>query len=183
MRGLLGIACVLVLAVACGDDPVSVSEPVILNLKAKSGDTMNGTVEAKKGVTTESGNPYGKFIGTAKDRLGRDPGRVEVDFVTLLLGGQSTGVTALEEIFTGKVEILFVMDSGDNSYPVAHVMNPAGTQANLSVDFTGMIAAGDWQGFLGGSFKIVIRGPAAAGFESKGAEADLQVALNFSAYE
>jgi hypothetical protein len=36
---------------------------------------------------------------------------------------------------------------------------------------------------LGGSFKVVIRGPAAATFEAAGADADLQLTLTFAAYE
>src|SRR5436190_20724748 len=80
---------------ACGDDPVSYSAPVGINLKAKSGDTMNGVVTSEKGVTTENGNPYGAFVSDAKRKLGRDPSSVDVDHIELFLGAGSTGVVGL----------------------------------------------------------------------------------------
>ena len=46
---------------ACGSDPVSFSEPVGIELKAKSGDVTNAAMTEQKDITTESGNPYGKF--------------------------------------------------------------------------------------------------------------------------
>ncbi len=49
---------------ACGDDPVSYSEPVGINLKAKSSDTINNVVTDDKGINTESGNPYGAFVSS-----------------------------------------------------------------------------------------------------------------------
>ena len=114
----LGISLVLCTG-ACGDDPVSYSAPVGINLKAKSADTVNGVVSDEKGIKTESGNPYGAFVNDARKQLGRDPGVIDVERVELFLGAGSTGVTALGEVFTGTVDVLFQMNDTNNSYPVA----------------------------------------------------------------
>jgi hypothetical protein len=172
---------------ACGDDPLSYSAPVSLNLKAKSSDTSNGTVTSDKSITTESGNPFGAFVSDARRTLGRDPSHVEVDRVELLLGGSSTGVSRLGEVFAGQVDVLFQMNDTNNSYPVASTTvaadrGPGPVQLGISFDGTAVPAI-DQAKFLGGSFKVILRGSAAAGFETKGAEADLQVTLTFAAFE
>lgn len=185
------LACLLVAAVAvaaCGDDPVSYSAPVAINLKAKSDDTTNGVVTDEKSVTTESGNPYGAFVADARDALGgADPGRIEVDSVDVLLGASSTGVATLGEIFAGELEILFEMNDTDNTYPVASGGIDGATGSGpvgLAVSFDGeAVPDVDHAKLVGGGFKIVVRGPAATEFETKGADADLQVTFEFSAYE
>jgi hypothetical protein len=172
------------LLAACSDDPVNYSSPVALNLKAESG-AVNGTVISdEKSITTESGNPYGAFISAAEAELGRDPARVEIEELGLVLGGTSTGVTALEQVYTGNVEVLFVMGDSNNTYPVGTVTNPKGTTAGIDIGFeSNDISATDWDKFLGGGFKVVIRGTAAADFASKGAKADLQLTFTFAAFE
>ena len=80
--------------VGCSDDPVSYSSPVSINLKAESGAVNGAAISDEKGITTESGNPYAAFVSDARAKLGRDPGRIEVDGLTLTLGAQSTGVTS-----------------------------------------------------------------------------------------
>jgi len=184
------LACVALLStlVACGDDPVSFSAPVAINLKAKSADTVSGVVSDEKGITTESGNPYGAFVSDARAALGgKDPGTIEIDGVDVFLGASSTGVTTLGEIFEGSVDVLFVMNDSNNSYPAAHVVIGATTTAGpvaAAIDFDGAaIPAIDEAKLLGGGFKVVVRGPAAATFETKGADADLQVTFTFAAFE
>lgn len=177
---LLGLA-------ACSDEPVNYSQPVTINLKAKSGDTINATVTSEKGITTESGNPYSAFVNEAERMLGGDPGRIEVDSVELFLGASSTGVATLGEIFDGNVEILFEMNDTNNSFPVASAGISATTTSGpieLSSSFSSTsVGDADYAKLLGGSFKVILRGPAAAGFESKGAEADLQATFTFAAFE
>jgi hypothetical protein len=174
-------------AAACSDDPVSYSAPIGLNLKVKSADTMSGIVSDDKGITTESSNPYGAFISEARAKLGRDPGEIVVDEARLFLGASSTGVAALGEVFTGDVEVLFQMNDTNNSYPVALGAVTATTSSgpiSLGVDFSSRDASSvDLAKLVGGSFKVIVRGPAAAGFSTKGADADLQVTLTFSAFE
>jgi hypothetical protein len=173
---------------ACGDDPVSYSAPVGINLKAKSSDTVNGVVSDEKGITTESSNPYGTFVSDARAALGgADPSEIEVDSVDVLLGANSTGVVTLGEIFNGQMEVLFQMNDTDNSFQVASGAITAETGSGpipLSVTFdSDTLGDADWTKLLGGSFKVIARGPAAADFQNKGADADLQVTFRFTAFE
>jgi hypothetical protein len=203
---------ILVLA-ACGDDPVQFSEPVGIELKAKSGDVVNSTVDANKGITTESGNPYGAFVTEAKAKLGKDPSSIEVDKVTLTLskfvadamaklggaqpssievdkvtltlGAQSTNVSALEQVVTGDVYVQFLTNDTNNTFVVAHFASPTGpgpVEGHTSFDWS-QVGTPDVDKMLGGSFKVVLRGPAATGFETKGAEASLQLTFTFTAFE
>jgi len=185
VRFIRFIAPVIVTLAACGSDPVSYSAPVGINLKAKSADTVGGVVSDDKNITTESGNPYGAFVSAATDELGRDPGAIDVDAVSIFLGANSVGVTALGEIFNGPVDVLFIMNDTSNSYPVATVAMDAGTTAgpiDLDINFAG-VSEVDYPKLLTGSFQVVARGPAAPSFETKGADADLQVTLTFAAFE
>lgn len=178
------LASILVLA-ACGDDPVSYSMPVDINLKVKSGDVSNNAVSDQKGITTESGNPYGAFVNDAQGKLGRAPARIELDDLTLTLGAQSTGVTTLDEVYTGDVDVAFIVNDTNNTYDVGHIMNPTGVGPD-SVDINFMsvaVSAADYQKMLTGSFNVVIRGPAAATFSTKGAEANMQLTFTFAAFD
>jgi hypothetical protein len=175
---------VLALSACGGDDPVSYSAPVAINLKAESGDVSGAAISDEKGITTESGNPYGAFITAADAKLGHDPGRIEIDSLSLTLGAQSTGVTALEQVYVGPVEVLFLMNDTNNTYAAGTVIDPSGTTKAVSVSFdSGKLGDADWPKFLGGSFKVVIRGTAATGFATKGAKADLQLTFTFAAFE
>lgn len=183
-------ACALLLVpvvlAACGREPVSYSAPVGLNLKAKGDDVKNNVVVDEKSITTESGNPYGAFVSEARRRLGRDPGQIDVRAATLLLGGTSKGVTALEQALAGRVDVQFVMNDSNNTFNVAHVTDPKGVgPVRLSVGFEPrMIQGEDYGRLLNGSFKVVLRSAAAAGFAGrKDTQADLQVTLEFAAFE
>jgi hypothetical protein len=95
-------------------------------------------------------------------------------------------VTALEQVFTGNVEVFFVMNDTDNSYPVGNIENPKGSSP-VDVDVTfdsDTITGADRTKLLGGAFKAVIRGPAATSFAPPStAEASLQLTFTFEAYE
>lgn len=184
MKNLVALVPMLLL-VACGDDPVSFSAPVGINLKAKSGDVASTAISEDKAITTENGNPYGAFVSDATTKLGQAPGRIEVDRVTLLLGGQSTNVTKLEEIFVGVVDVAFIMNDTNNTYEVGTVNNPTGVgPVEVAIGLAGAdMAPQDFTKYLGGSFKVVARGTAAPGFSSKGAEASLQLTFTFAAFE
>jgi len=191
MQPRFSILFALALAVplaACGDDPTGYSSPVGINLKAKSGDVQSGVISDEKGITTESGNPYGAFVTDARAALGgADPARIEVDSATLVLGASSTGVLTLGEVFGGTVEVLFIMNDTNNTFAVGTAAIDATTSAGpvaLDIGFASDGVLGDdWTKLLGGSFKVVVRGPAAAGFTTKGADADLQTTFTFAAYE
>jgi hypothetical protein len=174
------------LLMGCGSDdkPLSHSAPIGINLKVKAGDAKNGALSDEKGITTESGNPYGAFIKDARDKLeGATPTRVTVDSVTLLLGGDSKGVTSLEQVFAGVVETLFQVGDSKNTYPVGKVTDPKGSgPVSLSADFDSTeLSPTDRDKLTEGGFDVVIRGTAASGFTK--AEADLQLTFTFNAYK
>jgi len=180
----LAFASLLVLG-ACGSDPVSYSAPVGIELHAKSGDVTQSVVTEQKDITTESGNPYGAFVNDAKAKLGgKDPTRIEIDKLTITLGAQSTGVSTLDQVLSGDVDVAFLANSSNNTYDAGHVMNPttAGPVA-LDPDFEWTtVAAQDLPQMLGGSFKVVLRSPAATDFTTKGADATLQLTFTFTAF-
>lgn len=178
--------CLMMLALAaCGTDPVSYSAPVGINLKVKSGDVLSSAISDQKAITTESGNPYGAFVSDAQRKLGRDPTRIEIDQLTLTLGAQSTGVTKLEEVYTGDVDVALIMNDTNNTYDVGHVMNPAGVgPVPVTVSFaSASVSQGDFTKLLTGSFSTVIRGSAASGFSTKGSEANMQLMFTFAAFD
>jgi hypothetical protein len=176
----------LLLVGACGDDPVQFSEPVGIELKAKSGDVANSAVKEDKGITTESGNPYGKFISDAMAKLGgKDPSEIHLDKLTLTLGAQSTNVTALEQVLTGDGAVTFLTNDTNNTFVAAHCMNPTGVgpfDCDVAFDWS-QVGSGDVPKMLAGSFKVGLTAPAAAGFDTKGAEASLQLTMTFTAFE
>jgi hypothetical protein len=179
------VALAFISMAACGADPISYSAPVGINLTAKSGDVMNSAISDDKGITTESGNPYGAFVNAAQVKLGHDPSRIEVDSVTLTLGAQSTGVTTLDEVYTGDVDVAMITNDTNNTYDVGHVTSPTGVGPDpIGVVFQSVdVPDADFAKMLSGSFKVVIRGTAATAFSSKGAQANLQVTFTFAAFD
>lgn len=180
------ILALLVLA-ACGDDPVNYSAPVGIELKAKSGDVTNNAVNEEKGITTESGNPYGKFITDARAQLGgRDPSSIEVDKVTLTLNiAKSVNVSAMEQAVTGEMAVQFVMNDTNNPFTAAHFTSPTGVgpvDGRVAFD-PSAVGPADYAKLLGGNFKVAMAAPTAADFATKGAEASLTVTFTFTAYE
>ena len=86
---------------------------------------------------------------------------------------------------TGDVDVLFLMNDSNNTYNAGRVTNPSGpgpVEVGVLVE-SDAISDTDWPKYLGGSFKVVIRGTAAADFASKGAKADLQLMFTFAAFE
>lgn len=182
------LAAALVSVAACGDDPVRYSEPVGIQLKAKSSDVVAGALDDEKNVNTESGNPYGAFVASARAALdGNDPTEISLEGLALTLGGGSTGVTGVGQVFTGQVDVLFVMSDTNTSVPVGGgpIAATDGTgPIGLGATFDSTtLASADYAKLLAGGFKVVLRGPAAATFEAAGADADLQLTLTFAAYE
>ena len=169
---------------ACGSDPVGYSEPVGIELKAKSGDALNAAITEQKDITTESGNPYGKFTSDATAKLGHAPGSIGLDQLTLTLGAQSTGVTALDQVVTGDVDVAFIVNNSNNTYDAGHVTSPTGVgPVDLSTVFDwSQVSATDRTEMLGGNFKVALRAPAATDFASKGADASLQATFTFAAF-
>ena len=184
MRRLFLLVLAMITA-ACGS--VADSTPVGINLKAKSSEVRSGVIADEKGISTESGNPYKVFIDAAKARLGgRDPSSIKLSNMTLTLGAGTTGVTALSDVFSGQVDVLFVVEDTNNTFPAGTFSRPsgAGPVGSSSIGFTFSQLGGlDRTNFLAGKFKVGIRGPATAGFSARDADAKLQVTFSFSAFE
>ncbi len=190
----LGTKSLLLLALAAtglgcgGDDAVSHSEPVGIELKADADKVVAGVLSDAKNITTESGNPYGAFVNEARTVLGKDPGRIEVTGVTLLLGADATGVVSLGEIFDGNVEVLVEMADTGDTFAVAHgtidESRTGSAPVTLAVDFDADAFTGaNFDKLVGGNFTVVYRGPTQAAFAATGAKADLQITLTFAAFE
>lgn len=179
---LLAIA----LLAACGDDPVNYSAPVGIELKAKSGDVTNNAIHEEKGITTESGNPYGAFIAEAKAKLGRDPSEIDVEKVTLTLNiAKSTNVATLDQAITGESTVQFIMNDTNDPFTVAHFASPTGVgpvDGHVAFDWS-LVGGDNIAKMIGGNFKVAMSGPPAADFATKGAEASLTVTFTFTAFE
>lgn len=183
----LMVSSVLILT-ACGDEePVSYSEPVGIELKADADKVVADSITDDKGITTESGNPYGAFIANARDALGgADPSRVDVAGVTLLLAADSTGVTALGEIFDGRVEVFFEMNDTNDTIAVASGTLDSQTPSTVTLtpEFdSDAISAVNYDKLLSSSFKVVYRGPTQSAYAATDAKADLQITFEFEAFE
>lgn len=184
-RTLLLVVLAL-LAAACGDDPVSHSEPVGITLSVASGDVDNGALLDEKNINTESGNPYGVFASAAREAVGGTPSSIELEAATLAIV-DSTGVTTLAEIFSGDVDIAFVTNGSSTAYPVATRTiladeGPGPVELEVELDSEAFSDA-DYAELVDGSFKVVLSGIAAAGFANASADADLSVVMTFTAFE
>ncbi|HSD91346.1 MAG TPA: hypothetical protein VLB44_27670 [Kofleriaceae bacterium] len=176
----------LLLVGACAADPVSYSAPVGIEMKIKSSDVTQSIVTERKDITTEVGNPYGAFTNDAIAQLGgKQPSRIELDELTLSLGAQSTGVSALEQVMTGDIDVALLVNNSSNTYDAGHVTNPTGI-GPVAMDATfdwSTVAPLDRTEIINGSFKVVLRGPAAPGFSALDANAVLQTTFTFTAFQ
>ena len=190
MKKLLALAALALLAACGGSDPVSFSAPVGISLPVASKDASSGSISVGKNINTESGNPYGAFVNEAHARIGHDPSRIVLAATTLkLLAGTSTGVTALEQVFTGSVTISFQMSGTGATYQAAQIVNPAGVgPVSLSAGFdSSSLPAADRASLIQGQFKVLLSGTppgGAAGAFATGSDlADLVATFEFVAYE
>lgn len=184
----LRTTCVaLVLAAGCSDDPVSVSDVVDLKLTLSSGDVDSGTLYDEKNVNTESGNPYGVFVSTARDEIGGDPSHISVTGAAVTVDATSNNVTTLGAVFAGATKFEFIMNGSDTHYVVATkdvVTADTAGPVTFAVDFdSDTIPDADYTELAAGSFKVALSGPPAAGFEAANADADITISLTFEAFE
>jgi hypothetical protein len=179
-------ALLAVLAAACGSsDPVGYSQPVDISLEARSAEVVGGQVHADKNVNTDPSNPYKAFVNAAVQALGHSPSRIVVTSATLKLDAAgSTLVTALEQVVAGTVRVSFEPNGSSSSYPVASVVGPTGVgPVTMAVSFdSSAMTPADFQDLVGGSFTVVLEGPAANEFDTRGATADMTATLTFVAY-
>ena len=157
-------------------------------MKVQSNDVAgDGTISEEKSITTESGNPWGKFIDDARATIGGDPSDITLDAATITLETSSTNVADLGEVFDGSVTLAFEMNGSSTQYAVADgtvTGSDLGVEVSLTsrFDFEDIVAA-DVADLLGGSFKVVLGGQTHAGFAGLDADADLRTTLTFSAFE
>jgi len=170
-------------AVAGCEEPAATSDTIVIRLSGiKEGDIIDGFVEREKNVTTETSNPYAAFLADAREALGTDPTLVEVEAVSLTLGGDTRGVAGFEELFTGEVNVFLRTDDGGTVY-VGRVTDPTGV-GPVECE----LVAGDealapiLPSLLDGSFRVGVRGatPRVAGDDF---DAKVEVAIGFAAYE
>jgi hypothetical protein len=183
-RLLLAVIAVAV-GFACGKDPVSYSSPVGISLDARSGDVTAGQLAVTKNINTETGNPYGAFTNAAVQALGRAPSRITVTGATLSLEPTSSGVTVLEQVLGAGTTLAFQMNASGGVYRVATIAQATGTgpvPMDVSLDSAPM-PPGDYADLVGGSFKVLLTGPAAAGFAAAGGTARMEATLTFVAWE
>lgn len=181
------LAPLLVLAVGCSDDPVSVSDVVDLKLTLSSVDVENGTLLDEKNINTESGNPYGAFVQKARDEIGGEPSRIAVTGTAVTVDATSRNVTTLGGVFLGTTRFEFIMNGSTTRYVVATKDVVGGDGAGpiqFAVDFdSAPMPAADYTDMAGGSFKVALSGPPAAGFETANADANITISLTFEAFE
>ncbi|MEZ4411341.1 MAG: hypothetical protein R3A52_33390 [Polyangiales bacterium] len=147
---------------AGGANTAAYSDPVNVQLdKFKDGDVREGAFDADKSINTESGNPYGAFLQSARRALGRAPAAVVVDRVTFTLGADTRGVTAFDQVFTGPLVVYLA--SSSTTVNVGTVTDPSGA-GPVEVPVTATRASLDpiQDDLLNGSFKLGIRVAASA---------------------
>ncbi len=175
------------LAVGCGgDDPVSVSDVVDLKLSLSSGDVAGNNLSDEKNVNTESGNPYGAFVDDARAEVGGDPSAIRVDEVTIELDpGASTNVDALGLVFAD-VAVSFEMSSGEIVLVASDELTADADAGPLALDVafdSDALSDADYADLLGGGFKVMLSGEAAAGFAALDASADLEITFLLTALD
>jgi hypothetical protein len=193
MKPSLAVVCLVsalpLCGLACGEseEPASHSAPVGINLKADSDKVVGTNVTDQKNINTESGNPYAAFVADAEGVLGTSPTRIEVVGVSILMAADSTGVSALNEIFNGRFDVMFEMPTLGDTVPVAHVIIDTTTAGRgpveLQIDFdSSNLAPDNFADLLAGNFNVVFSGVVASGYSTLGAKADLQITFTFEAF-
>ncbi len=110
-RSLLSIIAAIAFLQGCSDDDdgtVGHSGDIAINQNLSQGDVVAGALANEKNITTESGNPCGKFINDAETVLGRPPSSIRVDEVMIELTIGDVGITGLSSLWDGVVTVSFV---------------------------------------------------------------------------
>lgn len=123
----LPLALVLALLVisGCGgdDDPMGpVDSPTItltVNSMNPSDIRTPGIIEKDENISTESGNPWGRFIDSATDECGGDPAGFDVLMVSMALDvAGSQDVTQLDDVIDGTATVFFSSTRGSDASAV-----------------------------------------------------------------
>ncbi len=174
------LALLAPLAAGCGSDAaVNYSAPVAITFNNIKPGTGNAILE-NKSITQPSGNPWGKFLNDAKQRLGHDPSRIVATGAAIELL-TSTGFTGLQDVFTGPVSVSFEVTP--NSYQLAGVTSPTTVgPVPMAIVFgtfdSATMVAGDYASLLGSGFSVVLAGTAPTATSG----ANIQTTFTFVAY-
>lgn len=181
LLGFLGGAALL--AAAGCETAAATSDTIVIRLSGiKESDIRDGVVEREKNVTTETSNPYAAFLADARTALGADPSRIEVEAVSITLGGDSRGVVGFDELFAGQTNVFLRTDAGGTVY-VGRVDRPTGVGP---VSFE--VIAGEDElapilpDLLAGVFRVGVRG-ATARAATDDFDARIEVSIRFAAFE
>lgn len=186
LSGLL--LCSVAALVGCGsEEPISVSSPVGISLDAETGDMNNNVITVGKNINTEIGNPWAVFTSDVEGQLGGPPSDVQIESLRLLLATSSKGFVELREVFDGTVDVQFKMSKTGTFVPAASAVID-NTTTGREVSFKPNFRFADLQGvdlddFMNGSFKVVMSGPAAEGFEVAEGKAETMLTFTFAAFE
>jgi hypothetical protein len=179
----LALAFLGLSAAGCDEDPVNATGRIVIELSGiKETDIVGGSVQKSKNVTTESGNPYGAFLHSARQTLGRDPSRIRVTATEMTLDPGTTGVASFAELFNGTVEVILEADVG-GTVAVARVSAPTGTgPIAMGVIADDAALAPILAALLDGNFRVGIRGTTAL-TAADDFDARIDVGIGFAAYE
>lgn len=173
------LALLAPLAAGCGNDAVSYSAPVAITFgNIKPG--IDNAILEDKNITQPSGNPWGKFLNDARQKLGRYPSRIVLTGTAIELL-DSTGYTGLQDAFTGPLRVSF--DVTPNSYQLAGITSPTTAgPVPMAIVFgrfdSATMATGDYASLLGSSFSVVLAGTAPTATSG----ANIQTTFTFVAY-
>lgn len=169
----------LISTAGCGDDPVAYSETISIRLSGlKNGDIANGQASEDKNINSEEGNPYAAFLKTARSRLGRDPGLIEIVSATVRVHADSKNISSLDAVFADME--LFMSDSA-TTIPFAHRNTISGSSLEFPID-EDINYEPIMESMLGGDFKVGARGATVA-LPPDDFELKLTLDLEFEAFE
>ena len=165
------------------ETPAASSDAIVIRLSGiKEDDVHDGVVEREKNVTTETSNPYAHFLADARAALGRDPSRIDVEAVSITLGGDTRGVVGFQELFSGETNVFLRDDAGGTVY-VGRVASPSGVgPVECEVVSTEDSLAPILPALLSGTFRVGVRGPTAR-LATDDFDAKVEVSIRFAAFE
>ena len=183
MRIALSSALLVLVAGAGCETPAATSDTIVIRLSGiKADDIRDGVVEAEKNVATELTNPYARFLADARAALGADPTSIEVEAVSITLGGDSRGVIGFQDLFAGEANVFIRTDDGGTVY-IGRIDEPTGVgplEAEISAgpdEFAPLMPE-----LLQGTFRVGVRG-ATSRLATDDFDAKVEVAVRFAAYE
>ncbi|MDH5760788.1 MAG: hypothetical protein OEZ65_14465 [Gemmatimonadota bacterium] len=129
----LMLGTMIVAVAACSDlGPVLSPELTIRINSMNDSDITAGIIYKDSNISTQSGNPWGTFIGTAVAECGVDPVGFEITGLSLALDvAGSQNVSVFEDVISGSATVYFLSTQGNDANAVrvalGSVLMPTGT--------------------------------------------------------